>query len=231
VASRPLAESPDRPLPTTPAEKVDATRILTACLEAVADLDKERLVDLLARSSMELSAPYLRSQVLIPLLREIGERWRDGSMRIAQEHLASVVVRSHLGTLRVGNLPPDAAPRIVVSTPAGQLHEFGALMAAATAMENGWEVVYLGPNPPAEEIAAAAKQRDAQAVALSIIYPGADPRLHEEFRRLREFLGEGVPILVGGRSASAFLDVFSEIGAIYLEDLDILQNQLEQLAG
>jgi methylmalonyl-CoA mutase cobalamin-binding subunit len=122
-------------------------------------------------------------------------------------------------------------PLLIVTTPPGQLHEFGALMAAATAVENGWEVVYLGPNLPAEEIAAAARQRGADAVALSIIYPSGDPRLRREMHRLRQFLGPDIPILVGGRAAAAYRETLSEIRAVHLADLDALHEQLERFAG
>ena len=67
------------------------------------------------------------------------------------------------------------APVLVVATPAGQVHELGALLVGATAANLGWQVTYLGASLPAAEIAGAAQQRRARAVALSLVYPEDDP--------------------------------------------------------
>ena len=57
-----------------------------------------------------------------------------------------------------------------------------------TAANLGWQVTYLGASLPAAEIAGAAQQRRARAVALSLVYPEDDPRLAGELTRLRESL-------------------------------------------
>ena len=49
----------------------------------------------------------------------------------------------------------------------------------------GWHVTYLGPDLPPEEIAAAAIQSGARAVALSIVYPPDDPLLMDDLAVLR----------------------------------------------
>jgi methylmalonyl-CoA mutase cobalamin-binding subunit len=89
----------------------------------------------------------------------------------------------------------------VVASPAGQLHELGAVMAASAATNAGWSVTYLGPNLPAAEIAGAVRQREARAVALSLVYPADCDWLLDELRRLRCALPTGVTLLVGGRAA------------------------------
>jgi methanogenic corrinoid protein MtbC1 len=73
-------------------------------------------------------------------------------------HLASAIVRSFVGSLNGAFNTLSLAPAIVVTTPAGQLHEIGALLAAAAAASDGGHVTYLGPSLPASEIAAAAAQ-------------------------------------------------------------------------
>ena len=77
---------------------------------------------------------------------------------------------------------------LVVATPAGQIHELGALLVGAAAANLGWHVTYLGASLPAAEIAGAARQNRARAVALSLVYPEDDPRLEGELTRLRESL-------------------------------------------
>jgi hypothetical protein len=43
-----------------------------------------------------------------------------------------------------------------------------------------WQASYLGASLPAAEIAGAARQRRARAVALSLVYPEDDLRLENE---------------------------------------------------
>ena len=162
---------------------------LAACLSAVQSLDAHELQLQLERSSLKLSQPTLISEVLIPLVETIGQRWEHGSLRVAHEHLASAVVRSFLANLQRTVIPIGTAPTILITTPSRQLHELGALIVAVTAASEGWKVVYLGPDLPAEEIAAIALLRGVTAVALSIVYPSDDPFLGSDLKKLRRLIG------------------------------------------
>jgi methylmalonyl-CoA mutase cobalamin-binding subunit len=164
------------------------------------------------------------------MMARIGSFWRQGEMRPIHEHLATAAVRSLIGLLQQSDLPaPVTAPLLLVTTPAHQLHEVGALMVAATGAAEGWRVTYLGPDLPAEEIAAAARQTGARAVALSITYPPDDPRLGDELRRLVQLLDPGVAMLVGGRAAGAYRDALHSTPAVYGDDLRQLRRILEEL--
>ncbi len=199
-----------------------------ACLAAVEKLDAAAMDATLTRARLELSTPVLIDAVLMPLLVEVGERWRAGTMRPYQEHLATSMVKSLLESLRPFNASPEG-PEFVVTTLAGQVHEMGALMAAVVGATEGWRVTYLGPNLPAEEIAAAALQRDARAVGLSIVYPPDDPRIPGELRSLRRLLPDGVAIVVGGRSAGHYAEVIEAIGGRLANDFDALRIELDRV--
>ena len=118
---------------------------------------------------------------------------------------------------------------MVATTPQGQLHELGAVMAAALAAEQGWRVVYLGPSLPAAEIAGIASQNHARAVALSIVYPDDDPNVERELHDLRRFLPKNVAVLVGGRAAEHYRAAIEAIGAILIKDLAQLQIELAKV--
>jgi methylmalonyl-CoA mutase cobalamin-binding subunit len=129
----------------------------------------------------------------------------------------------------LANSPDASDPLLVSTTPLGQQHEFGALMAAVTAASGGWKTLYLGPNLPAEDIAAAVKGRRANAVVLSLVYPADDPQLETELVKLRELTDEDLPLLVGGRAAIAYDDVLTEVGAIRIGGLADLRRELDRL--
>ena len=206
-----------------------AEPFLTLCVSAAQRLDVRDLELQLERASVAMSRSTLLEKLLVPLMQRIGDLWKRGEIRPFHEHMASAVVRTFLGNMRGAYHPGPSAPHLVVTTPPRQLHELGALIAAATAASEGWQVTYLGPNLPPEEIAAAGLQKEARAVALSLVYPPDDPLLIEDLRRLRRLLPETTVLIVGGRAAPAYAGVLQEVGAQYLDDMSAFRDKLEEL--
>jgi DNA-binding transcriptional MerR regulator/methylmalonyl-CoA mutase cobalamin-binding subunit len=200
---------------------------MEACLAAVRQMNAEVLEEVLARAAVSFSQPVLLENIIAPLMQQIGDLWHTGRLRMAHEHLASEVVRHFLWNMR-GSIAPASAPGLFVTTPTGQVHEIGALIIATVARMDGWKVTYLGPNLPAEEIAAVVLP-GVKAVALSIVYPPDDHHLSQELIRLRRGLAEEVAILVGGRAADAYRTVLAAIGAERLGSLAELRTRLATL--
>jgi methylmalonyl-CoA mutase cobalamin-binding subunit len=90
-------------------------------------------------------------------------------------------------------------------------------------------VTYLGPNLPAEEIAAAVAQNQAKIVALSIVYPTDDLHLEQELRLLRTHLPPEVVIIVGGRASGNYREILNAIGAVNITDMASFRAMLETL--
>jgi len=87
---------------------------------------------------------------------------------------------------------------VICTTPAGEQHELGALLAAVVIAMHGRRAVYLGANLPAAQIAQAVRLSKAKSVALSIV--GLEPeRARHELETLCQTLPPGVEVLLGGR--------------------------------
>jgi methanogenic corrinoid protein MtbC1 len=205
------------------------TDFLDDAIRAVERLDATALDAVLRRAAVALPATGLVDAVIVPLLEGVGTRWREGTFRPVHGHLASAVLRRVLERVAESASSPLATASLVVATPTGQIHEFGALLVAATATTEGWRVTYLGADLPAEDIAEAAVRTRARAVALSIVYPTGDPAVSDELRRLRNALPKGITLLVGGAAASAYGSWLDEIGAIRLNSLAELRLELQTL--
>jgi len=214
-----------RALPAVPT----APAFLDDCIAAVKALDSQALEETLKRAATELGAQGLLQRVVAPLTQAMGELWRDGTITAAHEHFASAVIRIFLGQAAKPYGSMDNAPVLVVATPAGQVHEMGARLVGAAAANLGWQVTYLGASLPAAEIAGAARQNRARAVALSLVYPEDDPRLEGELTLLRELLPQEVALLTGGRAMPAYLDAIERIGAVQMKDLADLGSTLDDL--
>jgi DNA-binding transcriptional MerR regulator/methylmalonyl-CoA mutase cobalamin-binding subunit len=202
-----------------------------ACVAAIQNLDADRLDDVLVRASVTFTQSEVLQQILLPLMRYVGDQWRDGKLRIVHEHFATVMIRNFMAAITRSNGAHRYAPTIVVTTPGGQSHELGALAAAATAKTVGWKVVYLGPDLPVEDIAAAVAHHKARSLALSIIYPTGDPTVHRDLRRLQSLMPGGVRIFVGGRAAASYADTIREIGASEINDLFVFASRLAEFDG
>lgn len=214
------AVAPGRELAPEPA--VDLDQALLHCRMH----DPTGLEGLLERWLMLLGAPTFLERAAAPLLRRIGDEWHAGRLTPAQEHLATAAVeRVVAGTLSPLAVPPDA-PTVIVTTPAGERHQSGALLAAAAAATTGWHVIFLGADLPAESIAEAAVATGAEAVGLSLVFAENRMRAVSELRELRRLLAPHVRMLVGGGAASALRSDLEPAGMQVFTTLDELREAL-----
>ena len=199
------------------------------CIAAIKTFDASALEEVLKRASSVLGALGLLQRLIAPLVQTLGELWRAGEITAAHEHFATAVIRVVLGNAVNPFATPAHAPVLVVATPAGQVHELGALLVGATAVNFGWRVTYLGASLPAAEIAGAAQLGRARAVALSLVYPEDDPQLAGELERLRQALPPQTALLVGGRAMPSYRAALEQIDAVRIESLAHLGSTLDDL--
>ncbi len=241
IANLPIAELKEilaeQPEPSKPSFRFDRDvnrfsdpdTIFTSCLKSVYDLNLKELESNLYKASVNLSQPVLLDRVIVPLITQVGDMWKEGEIRVYHEHMVTASLRSFLSNLVDSSKTNEAAPKILVTTPQGQLHELGALIAAATASAEGWNVTYLGPNLPAEEIVGAAKQLSCKAIALSIVFPMDDWILRKELLKFKQILPKDIPLLIGGKGARGYLDVLEDVGARVILDISSLRKSLSSI--
>lgn len=199
------------------------------CLKAICSLDGQAFDTALHHAAASLGSQGVIQQLVAPLAQHLGSLWREGKLTAAQEHFATNMIRGFLLQQSKPFGQIEVAPVLVVTTPVGQVHELGALLAGALAATLGWQVTHLGSSLPAAEIAGAARQKQARAVALSLVYPEDDPRLAGELTLLRQSLPVEIALLVGGRAMPAYRDVLVRLGAVLVEDLEQFGRALDRL--
>ncbi|MGB8332145.1 MAG: MerR family transcriptional regulator [Polyangiales bacterium] len=153
---------------TPPSQTSLYDAIIDDYLEAIFAFDVHGAESILSRTAAIVSPMQLTYEVLVPLLRRVGAAWHDGGLKISHEHVISGQVRSLLGTLMRHVEPVAGAPRVIVTTPPGHLHEFGAMIGAFIATGRGFEPIYLGADTPFAEMTGAAAQSGAKLILLSI---------------------------------------------------------------
>lgn len=217
--------------PVQPSDhEATAAAVVEAALSHIMQLNASSLEHVLYGAVVDMSRHAFLQSVVLPLFERIGELWRIGKMKIINEHMASLIVRSILWDMLRSVEIAEEAPRIVVATPVGHWHEFGALASALAASESGWRVAYFGPNLPSEELAYAAKRLNAKALALSLCHLLNDNRLLPELKKLRRLVGNEITIFIGGSGAGAVAKVRAQIDVIVGVDLTEFRMHLEKLA-
>ena len=203
---------------------------IDACVEAALGLDAPGLDAALFRAGLSLGLERVLEEVHAPFLRELGRRWEEGLATPSHEHLASVRVRAHLLGFLEAQRTEDG-PRLLATTPSGEHHELGALLAAVVAASAGWRVTYLGPDVPASDIVAAARQVGARAVALSVVHPDPATDVREEIQRLVAAMPADVAVLAGGEWCALERRLLARLGIRHAPSLEALRDELHALAA
>jgi DNA-binding transcriptional MerR regulator len=207
------------------------SQVLQPLLRALAAYDHAAVNEELGRMALLLDARDLVHKVVLPLMQAAGRAWEEGLLQVAHEHLLSACVRNLLGGLLRRESAADPVGTILLTTPAGELHEFGVLAAALLAASLRLRPVYLGPNLPAGEILFAAGQVQARAVVLGVMQVNATPAVRAEVERLARDLHGATEFWLGGsgrREASAGA---ARRNLVLLEDLAEYERHLLRLGA
>jgi DNA-binding transcriptional MerR regulator len=165
----------------------------------------------LDRLLASLTIEAVLRDVLLPYLRELGERWERGEISVAQEHFASNVLRGRLLGLARG-WGNGSGPTTVLACAPGEFHDLPLMMFGLVLAGRGRSVTYFGPDTPVATIREALAALHPDRVVISAT---AGRRLRAAKAELAELARE-VPVAIAGAGASARLA--REIGATLLED-------------
>ncbi len=198
-------------------------------MRAVESLDSDRLELLLKRAAVEGRASGVIERLFVPLLRQIGDRWQEGTLRPRHEHLATGVLRRVIEWLIEAVQPTQKVGRIVIGTPAGELHEIGAMLAAVVSASEAWDVTYLGANLPVDDIVGAAHEVEAAAVGLSIVNPADAGRSGRFVLQVRKQLLESATLILGGASVGLLGIALDRPGVVRVSDFTEFRSVLRSL--
>jgi methanogenic corrinoid protein MtbC1 len=151
------------------------------------------------------------TDVLAPVLAAVGDSWEAGEISVAQEHLASGVVRAHLERLLADSRAAIRGTAVLACAP-GERHELGLLMLAVLLRADGWQVAYLGADTPVADAVALADQSGARLLCFSATMRDSADRVQHELDE--RTLPEHLEVVVGGRGMTK--DVARELGVSYV---------------
>ena len=181
----------------------DPGTLITAFVDRAAAMDApglERVLDeIVAAGSFEAVADGL----LLPALAAMGDGWASGRVSVAAEHAAShAVLRRLAAAFQAAGRPTPAAGAVLVGLPPGCRHELAALAFAVAARRAGLAVLYVGPDLPATDWAAAVEAAPAAAVVIGAPTDD-DVRAAVAVASVVRETSPDVIVAFGGRAAAA----------------------------
>lgn len=119
-----------------------------------------------------LEAKTLLDEVLLPAINEVGELFDKGkyflpqliasaeAMKASIEHMEPILLQDNTG---------EDMPTVVIATVEGDIHDIGKNLVALMLKNYGFHVIDLGKDVPKERIIEAAREHNAQVIALSAL--------------------------------------------------------------
>jgi DNA-binding transcriptional MerR regulator/methylmalonyl-CoA mutase cobalamin-binding subunit len=174
---------------------------IQALMGLVLDFRGEDLTQSLLDSWHRLGPDQFLTSRVSPLMKAIGRAWADGELDIRHEHFTSEIVADLLRTLRSGLVREADGPVLVLATLRDELHGIGLQMCALVCALDRVRARVLGVGTPNEEIAAAARELGADAVAISVSLATGGVETDRRLAELRKLLPDEVRLVVGGAGA------------------------------
>ena len=159
---------------------------------ALDGFDEPRAQSTLDQLFSEATVESVLTDVILPYLEELGERWERGEATVAQEHFATSVLRGRLLGLARG-WGRGLGPVALLACLPGERHELGLMAFGLALRSHGWRVAYFGSDTPLETIDEAAEALEPSLVVLSAVtsdrVDAALPQLQTLASRYRVALG------------------------------------------
>jgi MerR family transcriptional regulator, light-induced transcriptional regulator len=146
----------------------------------------ERLQELLAEgqpaeglaqlSSIEHALGFEEAleEVILPALNAVGEGWATGRFSVAQEHAATSVIASWLGTVRATLPSPEpAAPTVLLGAAPFERHGLPPLALEVLLSRRGIAAASLDADVPISALVGAVRLRRPAAVVISVSRPNS----------------------------------------------------------
>jgi corrinoid protein of di/trimethylamine methyltransferase len=159
----------------------------------------------LARQALEAGIPAqdILNDGLLPGMRVVGDKFAEGEYFLPDMLVAAASMKAAMAVLdpalKASETPMAARSRIVIGTVRGDIHEIGKSLVATLLGANGFEVIDLGVDVPAERFVETVAASGAALVGLSALLTttmGAQKTVIEALSAAG--LRDRVKIMVGG---------------------------------
>ncbi len=182
-----------------------STDYLNQIKDVISEFDSEKL-KVLVTQALNAHVPVLDivQKGIAAGLQEIGRKFEEGELFVTHLVAAAETAKAAIKDVIEPELRknPDlraGGPKIVIATVKGDIHDIGKNIVGALLFSEGFEVIDLGKDVPADEIVEAAKNNSAKIVGLSALLSTTIPEMKRVIEKLKaEGIRDNVKVMVGG---------------------------------
>lgn len=121
---------------------------------AMIEMDEDRFEKIVSGNTLRYGFEETMTNIINPFFERVGILWQTGSIRPAQEHFISNLVRRKVIVAIDAQVTPAGSdvPRYLLFLPEHEMHELGLLFASYLLRSRGNRVTYLGQGLPEEDL-------------------------------------------------------------------------------
>ena len=149
-------------------------------------------------------ALFILNQILLPGMKEVGDRFSSGELILPFVLESAEVMKkaiAHLETYLDQGTDSNKGT-IILATVYGDVHDIGKNLAKTILSNNGYRVIDLGKQVPAETIISSALEHKADAIGLSALLVSTSREMEKIVNELQR-RKMSFPVLVGGAAINS----------------------------
>ncbi len=160
---------------------------------------KEGVEDWIDRSVEKIGAVPTLNQVLLPAMKEVGDKFGAGELILPFVLQSATVMKRAVAQLEnyLEKMEGHTKGKVVIATVFGDVHDIGKSLVNTILTNNGYTVIDLGKQVPIDTIINAAVEHEADAIGLSALLVSTSKQMPTCVQELHE-RGLEFPVLIGG---------------------------------
>ncbi len=160
---------------------------------------KDGVEEWIDRSVEKIGAVPTLNQVLLPAMKEVGDKFGAGELILPFVLQSAEVMKRAVAQLEnyLDRIEGHTKGRVVIATVFGDVHDIGKSLVNTILTNNGYTVVDLGKQVPIDTIIDAAIEHKADAIGLSALLVSTSKQMPACIQELHS-RGLEFPVLIGG---------------------------------
>ncbi|HEU0023481.1 MAG TPA: dihydropteroate synthase, partial [Thermoleophilaceae bacterium] len=160
---------------------------------------KDGVEDWIDRSVEKIGAVPTLNQVLLPAMKEVGDKFGAGELILPFVLQSAEVMKRAVAQLEnyLDRIEGHTKGKVVIATVFGDVHDIGKSLVNTILTNNGYTVIDLGKQVPVDTIINAAVENEADAIGLSALLVSTSKQMPTCVQELHQ-RGLEFPVLIGG---------------------------------
>ena len=196
-------------------------------IEAIRELDANKLIQLFEIAYQELGAVFLLEDLFAPLIQHVRDECKLGTFRQSQEKFVVELMKSFL-LINSSKSSKQSKSKILIIAPISNNDNLSMLRLCLVCEDSDWMPTYVGTSTSADEILFSYEQGRCDVLMVVVDQYSDQQFLPNELRKIRSLIKDE-EILIFGETLSFYQDVIKETGFTSINNIGELRLTLDRL--